>query len=313
MPDLLKDKVYNFVKLKGLVIPLDVKKAFNLELLIASAVLSELVSDGKLKTTFLKYGGTPFYYVTGREELLVNLKKHLNEKDKQVFELLQLKKVLRDKDLTPLQRVALRNLKDFAKPLTVKTPDSEEVWWRWFLTPEEQALTMIKTFFESQHQDRHQEQAQQRQVKLQQEQELLPSEKTTTPMVKPVQQSLVEKKQLTMQRQVKKQKKHRLSKQELLAKARQYFNKKNLKVQTLINASKSQADFIVQASSNIGPVNVYCRFKHKKIITDADLASLIITAQSKNLPALLVTNGVLTKKASAMLKNKFENLKVDNF
>lgn len=286
MPDvLLKDKVYSFVKTRGLTIPLDVKRAFNLDLLISSAVLSELVSDGRLKTTWLKFGATPFYYPPDKVGLLKELRKYLNEKDKQVFDLLQHKKLLKDSELTPLQRIGLRNLKDFAIPLNIKNiddPNKINLWWRWFLTSEQEALDMIKEISKNSK----------KQVLLQEEKK--------------------EKRLKPIENRILKSKKHkRVTKQELLTTANNYFKKKNIKIIDVLTTSNSQADFIIEVPSSIGRVKVYSRFKSKKVITDNDLASLFVVANSKNMPALLITNGLLTNKAKKMLNKEFQNLKVD--
>ena len=54
------------------------------------------------------------------------------------------KKVIRDKSAGPWQRVALKELKDFAIPLNVGFGGEYELFWKWYLTTNEEAKGLIK-------------------------------------------------------------------------------------------------------------------------------------------------------------------------
>ena len=62
--------------------------------------------------------------------MLTNFSQHLNNKEKEAFCLLREKKFLVDSKQEPSIRVALRSIRDFAKPF--KKPDTEEIIWRYF-------------------------------------------------------------------------------------------------------------------------------------------------------------------------------------
>ncbi len=136
----MREKILEIIKIRGPVIPRDIAKALNIDNLYASAHLAELSDNGLLKITSVKYGGTPFYYMPEQKEKLLSLAKHLNEKDRETLKLLQEKKILYDHDKDLLTRVSLRNIGDYA----IQIKFGEELYWRFYLVPEEEAMEIIR-------------------------------------------------------------------------------------------------------------------------------------------------------------------------
>ncbi|MBW2979599.1 hypothetical protein DRZ77_02750 [Candidatus Woesearchaeota archaeon] len=133
------------IRMKGPVLPVDIAKVIGKDLIITAAHLSEMVRRGLIKSTYARIGGSILYYLPGQEQKLESLiVENLNPKDRETLSLLKEKKVLRDDELTPLQRVSIRNLKDFAKPLSVNTENKQILFWRWHLFPTEQAKETIR-------------------------------------------------------------------------------------------------------------------------------------------------------------------------
>lgn len=141
------EKIIEFIRAKGLVLPVQLAKEFKKDTILMGAVLSELVSAKKIKISCVKIGGSPVYYVKEQAYKLQELYKHLNEKDKRAYDFLKTSKILRDSDLTPLQRVSLRQIKDFAKPLSVKAEGKEELFWKWYMVSHEDASRLIREYF----------------------------------------------------------------------------------------------------------------------------------------------------------------------
>ena len=54
------------------------------------------------------------------------------------------KKVIRDKTAQPWQRVALREIKDFAIPLNVGVSGEYEIFWKYFLADNDETKLLIK-------------------------------------------------------------------------------------------------------------------------------------------------------------------------
>ena len=131
-PLAVKEKIFSFLKVKGPSIPVRVAKETGLSMLFASAFLSELLSEGRIKISHMKVGGSPIYLVPGQENLLENFSQYLSHKEKEVFTLLKEKKFLIDLEQLPSIRVALREIRDFAVPFK----RGEETIWRYFLVEE---------------------------------------------------------------------------------------------------------------------------------------------------------------------------------
>ncbi len=146
------DKVIAFVRMRGPVLPAEVAKLINTNILLASALLSDMVSKNKLLISHAKIGSSPVYYLRGQENMLERrLYPGLNGKDKQTYDFLKQNKVLEDSKLDPLTRVSLRALKDFAVPIMIPDEKSSEpgkqvdkVFWRWHLLPEAEAQELIE-------------------------------------------------------------------------------------------------------------------------------------------------------------------------
>ncbi len=110
-------------------------------MLFTSAFLSELTSEHKLKISHMKVGSSPIYYIKGKEEGLQNYSKYLKSKEKEAHELLKEKKFLIDSDQTTAIRVAIRSIKDFAKPFE----KNNKLIWRYFTIQENEYNAPKKT------------------------------------------------------------------------------------------------------------------------------------------------------------------------
>ncbi len=139
-----QETIISFLKLTGPVLPSQVAKHINTNILLASAHLSELTSQGKIKTSNLKIGGSPIYYLPEHRNKLHSFSQHLNPKDQQTFELLREEKILQEKNLSLLNRVSLRNIKDFAIPLNVTLNGNKELFWKWYLISDQEATELIR-------------------------------------------------------------------------------------------------------------------------------------------------------------------------
>jgi hypothetical protein len=282
-----KQKIIDLVKSKGPVIPVQVSKEIGSDILMASAHLSELSSEGKLKISNIKVGGTPLYYLPGQETALENFSDNLHEKEKKAFDLLKEKKILRDSKLEPVMRVALREIKDFAVPLQVTYQNTKEIFWRWHSLGKEETETLIKSMLSKKIAEP--ETAKRREAR----QETLP-EPTSPPPHQPPKP--------TMEK----------PKDQFLEEIKSYFNKNKIIVKSSeIIRKNSEIDFIIEVSSAIGTLEYYCKAKNKKRINDNDLSSAYVQGQLKKLPVLFLTKGELTKRAREMLDNDFKNININ--
>ncbi len=128
----IKEKILFILQKRGPSLPVHIAKETDLSILFASAFLSELFSEKKIKISNMKVGSSPVYFLFGQESMLENFSQHLKSKEKEAFILLKEKKFLKDEEQDPAIRVALRAIKDFAIPFK----KNEETFWRYFTSLE---------------------------------------------------------------------------------------------------------------------------------------------------------------------------------
>jgi len=128
----IKEKILSVLRRNGPSLPVRIAKETGLSTLFASAFLSELFSEKKIKLSAMKIGSSPLYFLPGQESILERFYPHLKNKEKEAFMLLKEKSFLEDKTQEPAIRVALRAIKDFAIPFT----KNENLYWR-YLTIQE--------------------------------------------------------------------------------------------------------------------------------------------------------------------------------
>ena len=295
---------------KGPILPVEIAKHINTNILMASARLSEIKSNGKIKISHVKVGGSPLYYLPGQEPQLQRFADNLHEKEKRAYDLLSQKKVLREKDLEPLTRVALRAIKDYSVPLQVNFKDNSEIFWRWYLLTNKEAEELIKPFFSepkkeikqpAEQENKEIAKAQEMETKLEEaKKEKIPSKETQTKIEE-------QKKEMTP---LKKKKTIKTEKDDFLDKTGSYLTRNDITTLSKEIIRKGEIDFIVQVPSAVGALEYYCKAKNKKKINDADLASAFAQGQLRKLPVLFITNGELTKRAQEMLQKDFKGMSI---
>jgi len=281
----IRDKIIEFIRLKGPILPVQIAKEIGSNILMASAHLSELTATKKLKVSNVKFGSSPLYYLPGQEPRLQQFSSNLQEKEKRAYDLLGQKKILRDSELEPLMRVAMRAIKDFAVPLQVDHQGSKDIFWKWFLLSAQEAETIIKS-------------------------QLKPI-KTETPQAeapaKEIQKTIkeIEKKEIPKKEETP-------VKDSFFNEIQDYFNKNKINtIEKNIIRKNSEITFIVDVPSTVGSLRYFCVAKSKKRINDGDLSSAYIQAQSKKLPVLFLTKGELTKNAKEILEKEFKGMSIN--
>ena len=130
----IKEKIISLLKVNGPSLPVHIAKGTGLSILFASAFLSELFYEKKISISNIKIGNSPLYFLPGQEPQLERFSHYLKSKEKEAFLLLKDKRFLKDSEQQPAIRVALREIKDFAVPFQ----RGEEIYWRYFVVPEEE-------------------------------------------------------------------------------------------------------------------------------------------------------------------------------
>ncbi|MBI5389098.1 hypothetical protein HZB01_01830 [Candidatus Woesearchaeota archaeon] len=336
-------KFLQLIKTKGPVVPVDLTKETGMNTIFIGAIFSDMISKGLLQISNMKMGGSPLYYLKEHTYRLQDFAKFLNEKDKRTYDLLKEKKVLRDIDQTPLVRVSLTNIKDFAVPLRVNISEQQqELFWKWYLLSTEDAERIIRSMvgkpkLESPQQQQTelpkapQSQPEPPQPVPEQKQSLPPPSATTPPSPKsqPSPKPVVQETLALLEPKIeekpteKKQEKRELDtktetpsfiipKQEpdskLYKQAKKFFDHKEIILENIqANKKGNDIEAIAQVPSAVGHLIFYCRILQKTRVSDADLNASYIRAQHKKLPALLLVDGELSKKAKDMVENEFKH------
>ena len=287
-----RDKILEFIKMKGPVLPVQISKEIGSNILMASAHLAELTASSRLKISTIKVGGSPLYYLLGQEAQLQKYTSNMNDKEKKAYDSLQQNKILRDAEQEPVIRVALREIKDFAIPLNVNYNNNKEIFWKWYLINNDEAEQLIKSKLEIQKPV---------EKKIEQEsiQKEMPS-KIDEKQILPIQKQLKEK---------TKKYKPREKEDNFLKDIIKFFEKNKINVISSETIKKnSEIDFIVEIPSVVGNLQYYCKARNKKRISDSDLSNAYVKGQFKKLPILVISSGDLSAKAQEMLTKELNNI-----
>jgi len=133
----VKERIVSFIKIKGPSLPVHIGKEINASILFTSAFLSELISEKRLKISNLNVGNSHLYFIPGNEPLLEGFSQHLRSKEKDAFELLKQKRILRDSEQHPAIRVALREIKDFAIPFK----KDDQFYWKYLMVSDQELIS----------------------------------------------------------------------------------------------------------------------------------------------------------------------------
>jgi len=330
----MRDKVISIVKSQGPLLPALVAKAIGSNILMASAYLSELVANRIIKISTIKVGGSPLYYAPGQEAGLQNFSDNLNEKERRTYELLKERKILADATSEPLVRVALRELKDFAVPLKVNNNGRVEIFWKWYLTPNEEIEGPIRKILDSgelavKQQKTETVQAEQevKQAKPEVRQESQVVERSQEISKKeyqvvekaaikeeikteiPEKEDIAKDKPKEVVKTGAKREKRSLKKDEFLEVLEKFFEKNKIEiVESTVLRKNSEIDFIIEMASPVGKLRYYCKAKNKKRVSDSDLSNAFVRGQMKKLPVLFLSNGELSKKAIELIDSELKGL-----
>ncbi len=277
-----KEDILKVVQEKGPMIPLDIKRALQKgDSMIIGALLSQLINIGEIKFTNVKMGSSPFYYVKGQEQKLSALSQYLNEKDKRVFNKLKEKKILRDKELEPLERVGCRTIVDFSKKLVVSIGGEKEIFWKYFLLTDQEGIEAIK------------EQLRPRSEQSQKEPEPVKKESVASQEPKPKQKTLQDSE----------------DKSEFETRIMNYFNNQNIKViERNVIRKNADYEFMIRLNTALGETEFFCKARNKKKISDGDISEAYLESLIKRSPVVFVTFGEVAKKAKEKIKTHYKGM-----
>lgn len=285
------------VKERGPVIPSQISKDLNTNILLASAILSDFASRNLVKVSSLKIGGSPLYYLTGQEVKLQDYMARLNPVEKRACELLREKEVLRDSTLDPQTRVALRQAKDFARPLEVTFDKQKEIFWKWYLAPNEKAEASIRRELERQELVKKPAaevaKAREQMAEVAKPKPAKPAARLEQEISRPRPAVKAEQPEVLKTKE---------SSDNFQQKVMKFLEGKGISVIEQKDARGSELSCTVKVPNPIGAISYFCHAKNKKSCTEADLSYALVQGQVRKMPVLFLTSGEPTKKAQELLQ-----------
>jgi len=296
-----KDRIVSIIKLKGPSLPVQIARLSGLEPLFASAFLSELYNEEKIKISNMRIGSSPLYYISGQEELLENFSQYLNQREKEALSLLKNKKILEDEKQSPVIRVALRAIKDFAVPIRTKINNEEKTIWKYFLVQNSELKQILDSKEQTVKSPEPIQPAQQLSQPIEKKQEI------EQPAISQEHAEKIEKPQK------KRQKPRQIEQSNFTLKIKEHLSSKQIEIFDVIMEKKKEFIAKIRIGSMFGKQEYYLTAKDKKRISETDLTIAHQKAQSEKMIALLMSSGDPDKKASEYLqiwKNliKFEKI-----
>jgi len=298
----LKEKILHILKTRGPSLPVHVAKETNLSMLFASAFLSELLSEKKIKISHMKIGSSPIYFIPGQENFIENFSHHLKSREKDAFILLKEKKILKDKEQEPAIRVALREIKDFAIPFK----QNEEFFWRYFKIPEKELLEK-KHFKEIKIEEKIFP------IKIEEKEELKEKEipiKEQTEIIQKQKLDIFDKKIQSKKKIIKKRTTEKKQNDKFFNKVKEFLLEKSFEIIDIESFNKS--DLILKIKKN-EKEQLLIAFNKKKI-SENDIFKAHKKALESNLKYTILSLGEPLKKISNLIEaikdlEKIETLK----
>ncbi|MBS3149749.1 hypothetical protein J4455_03615 [Candidatus Woesearchaeota archaeon] len=283
----IRTRALSCVERFGPLIPIQISKELSTNLIFAGAILSELVSRKSILITNVKKGGSPFYYVRGQEEKLQNLSINLGAREKEIYNSIKDNLVLMDNDLEPWQRVAIREIKDYAVKIDYSLNEINYVFWRWYLLNEQNAIELIKEGLPLEVEP-----------KVENKEEILNEVLVNDDKEKIVEEVKIEEPKIE---EVVEEKIEENLNQKIL----NYFKDSNIKLLgSHIVRKNSETNYEIEISSDIGALKYLAKLKIKKLINDKDLNNALNEGINLGMPVILFSNGMLNKKGREFLAKK---------
>ncbi len=308
-----KNKILSFINKKGPCLPVHIAKEIESSILFTSAFLSELLSEKKIKISHMKVGNSPIYYIPGQEKQLENFSEFLNSKQKEAFILLKEKKFIKDSEQEPSIRVALRTLRDFAKPFK----KNQEIIWRYFSVPEsdfssKESKTKPKTSFIKENKSKEEldifdkeksvkEKDTEENIQEKIKQENKKSEKINT--------KKYSKKSLPKSKKSKSKSKKSSKSNKFFEKVKSYLNENSLLLKDIVDFKKKEIALLIEKNNEEKLLVAY----NKKRINENDISKAAKKASELNIHYIILSKGGPLKRIESLIEDLKKMHSIKNF
>ncbi len=312
-----RQRILDILKQRGPSLPVHVAKSTGVSMIFAGAFLSELIGDKQVKTSHLRVGGSPLYLLPGQESLLENFSQFLNSKEKEAYLLLKEQKILRDDQMEPAIRVALRNIKDFAEQIIVKQKledfEKEFIFWRFFLFSDDEAKKIIENILEPKKEKKEEKKVEKKdhsaprisEVKKEEipAEKLAKSEARKEKKVAAASAIVSSEEVLPLQREMLGNfpAPEAPQKTEFANAVLDFLQQNEISLIEEKIFSKKEYEGVVEIQTVVGPLKMYAVARDKKAVGDAELMAAVQKAQNLRLPVLFLAPGKVNKKGQDYL------------
>lgn len=291
----LKDRIVSFIESNGPSLPSQVAKETGLSILFASAFLSELYNEKRIKMSYLRIGSSPLYFVSGQEFQLEKFAGYLKNKEKEAFQMLKENKYLEDSKLPPAIRVALREIKDFAIPFK----KDEEICWKFFTISDDEIREMIE-HSEKQEVAKEEKHEPEKNLDISDNKK----EETKTKIVEK------KKKEIKKTKEAKSKKQNKKRDENFFNKIKEFLSKKNIEIVDIINFKNDEAKILVRKENSEELLFAF----NKKKISEKEILKANKEAEAKKLKYSILSLGGTPKKINDFItavKNLSEIEKIE--
>ena len=287
----IKEKILSILRRNGPSLPVHVANGTGLSILFSGAFLSELYSDKKIRISSMKVGSSPIYYLPEHESSLEKYSQHLKSREKDAFTLLRDKRFLKDTELEPAMRVALRAIKDFAIPFE----NEKELYWRYFSVPQSEFTLEEKQEIKKPKDEKIEiiNTIETVQKPILEEKEITKHQEGPKPL------DIFEKKpKSTKTKAEKKPLKKSLKKEEgFFNKVKELLAKKSIEILDIEDIKNMEITLRVR---NKGKEELLIAYNKKKI-SDADILKAFKKSKDANLPYIILSLGDAPKKTQNLM------------
>lgn len=289
----LKGKIVEFIRANGPSLPVQIAKHTGLSILFASAFLSELFGDKKIRMSSLRIGSSPLYFLNEQESQLENFSQYLKSKDKEAYNLLKEKKILRDSEQQPAIRVALREIKDYAFPFY----KDEDLFWRYFLFSEEE----VRKYFEETSKIHKEKIAVESKKEAGIVENIEEENKEESPLIRLEKEEGTTKKKITQVKSSKKKvsKKSNKKDENFFNKIKEFLSKKQIEIIDIISFKNDEAIMKVNKSG----VQEIFFFYNKKKISEKEILSSFKKIGNNKLKHSIFFLGEPSKKIKELVES----------
>jgi len=278
-----KNKIISFLKTAGPSLPVRIAKAIEMDPVFASAIAAELLDAKQIITSHMKIGASSLYLIPGEEQKLEDQTENLKSAEKDAYLKIKERKLLTDENEEPAIRVALRNLKDFAKPFKLQ----EKIMWRYAFTPEEEINKLLSPPNE--------------------EPEPTPEPKKIEPAIEKPEPKKVEPIFEEKPAQIIKKTTEQNQTKTFLNEVEEFLEKQNTRIISIEEVDKRNVIAKIESDSQQAMLFAF----KKKRVTEVELMKCYKKAKESNLPYHIITQGDPTKKMNDTIDAYKKLIKID--